>query len=245
MQKFDKILLFYKTTQEYYTMFSEINLKEKRISKGFSQTEIANLLNINRSSYHSWESGRAKPNQKHLTLLSKILDVPVTYFESEYNSYLQLSPDNQVKAEEYVEELLLSQQTSNVTPLFSVQVLSDIQLSAGLGEGFFDEFETETVYSNEEQYGYDIAAWIEGDSMEPVYKSGEVALIRSNGFDYDGAVYALSWKDSVYIKKLYRDEDGFRMVSLNKDYPEKFIPYEDEPSIVGLVVGHFMPVEGV
>ncbi|HEL2325364.1 TPA: helix-turn-helix transcriptional regulator [Streptococcus suis] len=229
-------------------MFSEINLKEKRMSKGFSQTEIANLLNINRSSYNSWESGRAKPNKKNLIALAKILDVPVTYFESEYNivnNYLQLSPDNQIKAEEYVEGLLLSEQTSNVTPLFSVQVLSDVQLSAGLGEGFFDEFETETVYSNEEQYGYDIAAWIEGDSMEPIYKSGEVALIRSNGFDYDGAVYALSWNDSVYIKKLYRDEDGFRMVSLNKDYPEKFIPYEDEPRIVGLVVGHFMPVEGV
>ncbi len=229
-------------------MFSEINLKEKRMSKGFSQTEIANLLNINRSSYNSWESGRAKPNQKNLTALSKILDVPVTYFESEYNivnNYLQLSPENQVKAEEYVEGLLLSEQTTNVTPLFSVQVLSDVQLSAGLGEGFFDEFETETVYSNEEQYGYDIAAWIEGDSMEPIYKSGEVALIRSNGFDYDGAVYALSWNDSVYIKKLYHDEYGFRMVSLNKDYPEKFIPYEDEPRIVGLVVGHFMPVEGV
>ncbi|EGL46903.1 XRE family transcriptional regulator [Streptococcus dysgalactiae] len=229
-------------------MFSGLRLKQRRENQNLSQVEIANILEINRSSYSSWESGRAKPNQKNLTALATLLEVPVTYFESEYNivnNYLQLSPNNQVKAEEYVEELLLSEQTSNVTPLFSVQVLADVQLSAGLGEGFFDEFETETVYSDEEQYGYDIAAWIEGDSMEPVYKSGEVALIRSNGFDYDGAVYALSWKDSVYIKKLYRDEDGFRMVSLNKDYPEKFIPYEDEPRIVGLVVGHFMPVEGV
>ncbi|HEM5489889.1 TPA: helix-turn-helix transcriptional regulator [Streptococcus suis] len=229
-------------------MFSGLRLKQRREIQKLSQVEIANILEINRSSYNSWESGRAKPNQKNLAALADILDVDITYFESEYNivnNYLQLSPDNQVKAEEYVEELLLSQQTSNVTPLFSVQVLSDIQLSAGLGEGFFDEFETETVYSDEEQYGYDIAAWIEGDSMEPVYKSGEVALIRSNGFDYNGAVYALSWNDSVYIKKLYREEDGFRMVSLNKDYPEKFIPYEDEPKIVGLVVGHFMPVEGV
>ncbi|RRN51673.1 XRE family transcriptional regulator [Streptococcus suis] len=229
-------------------MFSGIRLKERRTEKKYSQSKLANLLDINRASYNKWESGKSVPNQKNLTALATILDVPVTYFESEYNivnNYLQLSPENQVKAEEYVEELLLSQQTSNVTPLFSVQVLSDVQLSAGLGEGFFDEFETETVYSDEEQYGYDIAAWIEGDSMEPVYKSGEVALIRSNGFDYDGAVYALSWNDSVYIKKLYRDEDGFRMVSLNKDYPEKFIPYEDEPRIVGLVVGHFMPIEGV
>ncbi|HEM5236848.1 TPA: helix-turn-helix transcriptional regulator [Streptococcus suis] len=229
-------------------MFSGLRLKQRRENQNLSQVEVANQLKINRSSYNSWESGRAKPNKKNLTAIAKILDVPVTYFESEYNivnNYLQLSPDNQLKAEDYVEELLLSQQTSNVISLFSVQVLSDIQLSAGLGEGFFDEFETETVYSDEEQYGYDIAAWIEGDSMEPIYKSGEVALIRSNGFDYDGAVYALSWNDSVYIKKLYRDEYGFRMVSLNKDYPEKFIPYEDEPRIVGLVVGHFMPVEGV
>lgn len=228
-------------------MFSKERLKNRRNEKKLSQSEIASKIGVNRTAFHNWENGKSIPNQKNLIALSKILDVPVTYFESEYNivnNYLQLSPDNQVKAEEYVEELLLSQQTSNVTPLFSVQVLSDVQLSAGIGEGFFDEFETETVYSNEEQYGYDIAAWIEGDSMEPVYKSGEVALIRSNGFDYDGAVYALSWNDSVYIKKLYRDEDGFRMVSLNKDYPEKFIPYEDEPRIVGLVVGHFMPIEG-
>lgn len=229
-------------------MFSKFRLKAKREEFGLSQTSIAIELAISRVAYNHWESGKTVPNQKHLTALSKILDVPVTYFESEYNivnNYLQLSPDNQIKAEEYVEELLLSQQTSNVTPLFSVQVLSDVQLSAGLGEGFFDEFETEIVYSDEEQYGYDIAAWIEGDSMEPVYKSGEVALIRSNGFDYDGFVYALSWNDAVYIKKLYREDDGFRMVSLNKDYPDKFIPYEDEPRIVGLVVGHFMPVEGV
>lgn len=229
-------------------MFSKERLKNRRNEKKLSQSEIASKIGINRTAFHNWENGKSVPNQKNLTALAKILDVPVTYFESEYNivnNYLQLSPSNQVKADEYVEELLLSQQISNVTPLFSVQVLSDIQLSAGLGEGFFDEFETETVYSDEEQYGYDFAAWIEGDSMEPVYKSGEVALIRSNGFDYDGAVYALSWNDSVYIKKLYREEYGFRMVSLNKDYPEKFIPFEDEPRIVGLVVGHFMPVEGV
>ena len=229
-------------------MFSKERLKHRRNEKMLSQSEIASMIGINRTAFHNWENGKSIPNQKNLTALAKILDVPVTYFESEYNivnNYLQLTPENQVRAEEYVEELLLSEQTSNVTPLFSVQVLADVQLTAGLGEGFFDEFETETVYSDEEQYGYDIAAWIEGDSMEPVYKSGEVALIRSNGFDYDGAVYALSWNDSVYIKKLYRDEDGFRMVSLNKDYPEKFIPYEDEPRIVALVVGHFMPVEGV
>ena len=228
-------------------MFSEIRLKERRLAIGLSQVDISNQLEINRSSYSSWESGRAKPNQKNLVALAEILDVDVTYFESEYNivnNFLQLTTANQQKAEEYVEELLQSQQSNKVIQLFPVPVLSDVALSAGLGEALFDEYETEIVYSAVEQYGYDIAAWIEGDSMNPVYKSGEVALIRANGFDYDGAVYALSWNDSVYIKQLYREETGFRMVSLNEDYPDKFIPYEDEPRIVGLVVSHFMPVVG-
>ena len=229
-------------------MFAHNRLKVKRIEKKISQTDISAKIGVSKMAYSLWENGKTKPNQKNLVALAEILEVDTTYFESEYNivnNYLQLTTYNQQKAEVYVEELLQSQQSDKVVHLYSVSVLSDVALSAGLGEGFFDEFETETVYSDEEQYGYDIATWIKGTSMEPIYKSGEVALIRSNGFDYDGAVYALSWNDAVYIKKLYRDEDGFRMVSLNKDYPEKFIPYEDEPRIVGLVVGHFMPVEGV
>ncbi|RKV63160.1 MAG: XRE family transcriptional regulator [Streptococcus sp.] len=241
------MMLFYKTTQEYYIMFSGKRLKQKRIEKGMTQAEIADIIRINRSSYNSWESGRAKPNQKNLSALASILGVSDTYFESEYdimNHYLQLNPMNQQKADTYVEDLLQSQEQKKTIQLFAVKVLSDIALSAGAGEAFFDEQETEIVYSDEEQYGYDVAAWIQGDSMKPVYEDGEIALIRATGFDYDGAVYALSWNESVYIKRLYREENGFRMVSLNKKYPDRFIPFEDEPRIVGLVVGHFMPVIG-
>ena len=229
-------------------MFSGNRLKERRVALGYSQSAMADKLNINRSSYFNWEIGKTRPNQKNLSALARILDVPTTYFESEYkivNTYLQLSSENQNKVDEYAEELLRTQQShDNVIPLFAVEVLSDVSLSAGLGESLFDEYETETVYAEEEQYGYDIAAWIKGDSMEPIYLDGEVALIRASGFDYDGAVYALSWNDSVYIKKLYREENGFRMVSLNDNYPDKWIPYEDNPRIVGLVVSHFMPVIG-
>ena len=147
---------------------------------------------------------------------------------------------NQKKAEHYVEQLLHQQQSQKT--LHPITVLAEVKLSAGLGKGIFDEYETEIVYSPTEQRGYDIAAWIQGDSMSPAYQNGEVALIQANGFDYDGAVYALTWNEAVYIKKLYRDEQGFRMVSLNPNYPEQFIPYEENPQVVGLVVNHFMPV---
>ncbi|MBF7094755.1 helix-turn-helix domain-containing protein [Streptococcus sp. HF-1907] len=230
-------------------MFSHQRLKAQRQALGYNQSQVAKALGISRMSYSYWESGKTKPNQKNLKQLADLFQVQETYFESEYpivTTYLQLSDDNKTKAEQYVDQLLQTQLEAQqkVVQLFAVQVLSDVALSAGRGESLFDEFETETVYSNVEQSGYDLAAWISGDSMEPLYQNGEVALIKANGFDYDGAVYALSWNDSVYIKKLYREKNGFRMVSLNHDYPDRFIPYEDQPQIVGLVVSHFMPVIG-
>ena len=226
-------------------MFSANRLKEIRMQQGYSQSFIAKQLEISRVAYHHWENGKTIPNQKNLIALADIFNVEASYFESEYTivtNYLQLHSNNQKKAEHYVEQLLHQQQSQKT--LYPITVLAEVKLSAGLGKGIFDEYETETVYAEEEQYGYDIAAWITGDSMEPIYLDGEVALIRASGFDYDGAVYALSWNNSVYIKKLYREENGYRMVSLNDSYPDKWIPYEDNPRIVGLVVSHFMPVIG-
>lgn len=231
-------------------MFSANSLKERRLELGLSQVDVSNLLKINRSSYNSWETGRAKPNQKHLAKLATIFDVPETYFESEHKivtNFLQLNEKNQLKAEAYVEKLLTKQQAeeNKVINLIAYNVIKNVALAAGPGYGFDDEYETEVVYSDEQHSGFDIAAWIDGTSMEPKYLDGEVALIRSTGFDYDGAVYALAWEGKTYIKKLYREPEGFRMVSINKKgNPDRFIPYEDDFRIVGKVVGHFMPIVG-
>ena len=39
------------------------------------------------------------------------------------------------------------------------------------------------------------------------------------------------------------EEDGLRLVSINKKYKDKFAPYDDDPRIVGKIVGNFMPLE--
>ena len=44
-------------------------------------------------------------------------------------------------------------------------------------------------------------------------------------------------------KKVYREAEGLRLESINPDYEDLFAPYEDQPSIVGIVVGHFLPIE--
>lgn len=232
-------------------MFSGQRLRDLREKQAKTQADVALVLGINRASYASWELGRAKPNQANLEKLAALFGVEATYFESEYaivHPYLQLNANNKLKAEDYVENLLEAQVAaetkSKVVPLFAVQVLDQVPLSAGFGEAYYDEQSFQTVYTDQE-YSYDFASFIQGDSMEPNYFDGEVALFDDDGFDYDGAVYAISLNGRAYIKRVYREPEGYRIVSFNSDYADMFAGPEDDFRIVGKVIGHFRPVEEV
>lgn len=223
-------------------MFSSSKLKEYRTVQKLSQTAIANVLGVTRATLSAWETGKTVPNKKHLQELAQVLHITTNDLQEEHphlTLYKQLNKTNKKKVDELTHDLLMAQK---VVPLFSVQVLDNVALSAGHGSGFYDEYETREVFTDK-NYLYDVATWIDGHSMEPVYQDGEVALIREGGFDYEGAVYAVAWNEQLYIKKVYLEKNGFRLVSVNKDYPDKFAPAEDEPRIVGKIVGNFMPIE--
>lgn len=206
-------------------MFSGEKLKKIRQEKGYSQADLAKLLQLSRASYFNWENGKTKPNQKNLKQLSQIFKVDPTYFLSEHdivNIFLKLNPDNQVKLENYAEELLKEQEIIKPLPkLYAYKVFE--KLSAGTGYSYFGDGNYDTVFYDE-QLDYDFASWVFGDSMEPTYLNGEVVLIKQTGFDYDGAIYAVDWDGQTYIKKVYREEEGLCLVSLNNHYADKFVP---------------------
>ena len=139
-------------------------------------------------------------------------------------------------------EQLLKEQSLEVReePLYEYRIYE--KLSAGTGTAIYEDHSYELVYFDKD-LNHDIASWIYGDSMEPKYKDGQVALIKETGFDYDGAIYAVVWDGQTYIKRVYREEDGLRLVSLNDKYSDKFAPYDEEPRIIGKIVGNFTPVE--
>ncbi|KXT87206.1 putative repressor protein [Streptococcus parasanguinis] len=116
------------------------------------------------------------------------------------------------------------------------------KMSAGIGALVYDDRDYDTVYFDEE-LAHDFASWVSGDSMEPKYENGSVALIRETGFDYDGAVYAVVCNNQTYIKRVYHEENGLRLVSINPKYEDIFISYDEDPRVVGIIVGNFMPLK--
>ena len=228
-------------------MYQPEKLKARRKELKLTQKEIAEQLGISFQAYSAWERGIKEPSKEKVAQLENILKVPKGYFTQIeiVRLYHSLSKQGQEKVVLYARNLSQEEQVQKVTAmperLYEYRVYE--RMSAGIGASVYDDQNFDTVYFNEE-LAHDFASWVSGDSMEPKYQNGSVALIRETGFDYDGAVYAVVCNNQTYIKRVYREENGLRLVSINPTYQDIFISYEEDPRIVGIIVGNFVPMEG-
>ena len=228
-------------------MYQPEKLKARRKELKLTQKEIAEQLGISFQAYSAWERGVKEPSKEKVFQVENILKVPKGYFTQIeiVRLYHSLSKQGQEKVVLYARNLSQEEKAQKVTAmperLYEYRVYE--RMSAGIGASVYDDQNFDTVYFNEE-LAHDFASWVSGDSMEPKYQNGSVALIRETGFDYDGAVYAVVCNNQTYIKRVYREENGLRLVSINPKYKDIFISYEEDPRIVGIIVGNFVPMEG-
>ena len=211
-------------------MYQPEKLKTRRKELKMTQKDIADQLGISYQAYSAWERGVKEPSKEKVNRLEQLLKVPKGYFtEIEIvRLYNTLSNKGKNQVVEYARDLLQKEKTQQVISvsekLYKYHVYE--KMSAGIGASVYDDQNYDTVYFNKE-LAHDFASWVYGDSMEPKYHDGSVALIRETGFDYDGAVYAVVWNFQTFIKKVYREKEGLRLVSINKAYKDIYIPYDE------------------
>lgn len=236
-------------------------IKYLRKSAKMTQNDLAKILGTTKQTISRYEKGERKANQDILFTLCDVFNVSIDDFfppistkeapETSQNdrdelleelttNYTKLDKQRKNKLVDTSNKLVEEMTASVEEELFEYHVYE--KLSAGIGTAYFEDRNYDTVYFDEE-IDHDLASWVYGDSMEPDYLNGSVALIKGTGFDYDGAIYAVDWDGQSYIKKVYKEKDGFRLVSLNKKYADKFAPYDEEPRIIGKIVGNFIPME--
>lgn len=227
-------------------MYQPEKLKARRKELKLTQKDIANKLGISYQAYSAWERGVKEPSRAKVQQLEQILNVPKGYFtEVEIvRLYNALSDESKDQALSYVKKLVEKEQCKNVISisekLYEYHVYE--KMSAGIGTSVYNDQNYDVVYFDKD-LPHDFASWISGESMEPKYQNGSVALIRETGFDYDGAVYAVVCNNQTFIKRVHREEHGLRLVSLNPKYEDIFLSYDEGPRIVGIIVGNFIPLK--
>ena len=227
-------------------------LKEARKSAKLSQDALAKKIGRTKSTISRWESGERNPKMFEMVELENALGISaetLMYGTSEIKTTTlseinrvssELHPHRQEKVLDFAQAELTDQNKENTIKLFPYNVQE--KLSAGTGYDYDGNGSYDVAYSDKE-IDYDFASWVFGDSMLPDYPNGDVALIKVCPFDYDGDVYAVDWDGQSYIKKVYKEEDGLRLVSTNEKYADKFAAFTEEPRIIGKVVGSFTPIQ--
>ena len=226
-------------------MFSGQRLKALRKEKKMSQEKLGSQLNISKVAVSNWENGKSFPTMENLNELAKVLDVETHYFEEHsevIRIYSQLNNVNKNKVVVYSSELLEEQEKSDnkVVDLFSYKTYEG--LSAGTGYSYFGDGDYTLTYSTE-NIPHDFASWVVGDSMEPDLHDGDVVLIKQSTNIEDGQIYAVEFNNQTYVKKVYLHKTYLLLVSINKKYDDIYAPYEENPRIIGKIVGNFTPVK--
>lgn len=221
-----------------------LNVKDFSIEMGFKYTTVLD-----------WVNAKTYPRIDKIELMARYFNVDKSDLVEEYDPikekqsttkqilddvFGKLESRRQEKVLDFAQAELTDQNKENTIKLFPYNVQE--KLSAGTGYDYDGNGSYDVAYSDKE-IDYDFASWVFGDSMLPDYPNGDVALIKVCPFDYDGDVYAVDWDGQSYIKKVYKEEDGLRLVSTNEKYADKFAAFTEEPRIIGKVVGSFTPIE--
>lgn len=225
------------------------NLKYLRKKHGLEQMDLAEKLGRKSASTISeWEKGKYTPKLSTLNEISKIFNVEIddlmnidlSLQTSKVNNdittiYNKLNSDRQQKVIKFA-ETQLEEQNSNIVDLREYKdVYIQSKLSAGTGIVDLDQQHQELIsYKGYVPKDYDLAFEVCGDSMEPLFKSGEVIFVKADKEVRNGQIGVVVINDNAYVKKMYVEDNKLRLVSLNKKYDD--IIADENIQIVGRAI---------
>ncbi|MCD3373120.1 XRE family transcriptional regulator [Streptococcus equi] len=177
-------------------------IKELRKSHKMTLEELAdnlnkkypNTINFNKGKISKWENNKEEPRLSSVKILADFFNVSLDYFNDEEKEqpqilsiYNQLEQPRQEKVLDFAKEQL-EEQKHEQNNLFEVTGISYAAAASGLGRGFdVDDYDTYTVYTDEEPPRYDYAIGVRGDSMLPTYEAGDMLYLVDKGMsNYSG-----------------------------------------------------------
>ncbi|CZQ71728.1 putative phage repressor protein [Staphylococcus aureus] len=230
-------------------------LKQIMSERKISQSELSRRTGIGRNSISDYLNGKYEAKQDKVFELAKALNVNEAWlmgFDISKNRkienndittvYNQLTPPRQNNVLKYATNQLEEQNndSDNLVDFNSyIQEKSEVDIygcaSAGIGERLYNE-----PISKEFVRGYvpahDIALKVNGDSMEPLFKNGQIIFIEKSHTIKDGQIGVFIINGDAYVKKVYVEDNRLTLVSLNKKYKDLHFYDNESVRLVGKVI---------
>lgn len=211
------------------------NMKIIRKRAGYTQEEVADLLNVTKSSISHWESGKVSPSNDKLYALSKLYGVPMESLMSVNSETLTFGKQIKIEPELVAEDEVL------------IPVVASLRCGFGRsGEAIYKE-EKPVPKSYVKRWGKDIVYYeAVGESMMPVIVPGDLLITVPGNAWEDGWIVVVDVNDSDTIKRIYRaDDGGINLVPENmRRFQTMHLTPEDMKTYNVAVLGHVVKAIG-
>lgn len=229
-------------------------LKELRQQHNVTAKAVAEAVGILPDTYRSYETGRREPNLKTLVLIADYFHVSTDYLlgrAPQLDPMKLLIAQGDTSPEALVKQFASLPEEGQALMLAVVRALKETheiryakkkprtvwikqhQNKAAAGFGYLlendDEWYDVEVIDNPKVGEADFAVEIDGDSMEPDYHNGDLALIKIDPDVPVGEVGLFVLDGMGYIKERGKK----KLISRNPEYPD----IEGEARCIGLVIG--------
>jgi phage repressor protein C with HTH and peptisase S24 domain len=185
-----------------------------------SMSDLSRLTNIRYEMIRRYAMGSAMPRAKKLLSLAEALGVTPEWLQFGCKSDLETLPSSS-NSDIFEEDTNISNH---------IEILRyDVDLSTKEENSFWivrENSDDPIVFSHgwfkRHQYNPDLlkGMYVRGDSMEPELHNGDTVIINTDDTEIlDGEIYAIIFKNKLYIKELRQSEDGILIISKNSEYP--------------------------
>ena len=201
-------------------------LKELRTSRNLSLQELADIVNMSKSSVYMWETGEREPG---LEILEAIAD----YFNVDYDYLIGKSDIPNRALSFYNEEQNLFNTYDNILPITTkrIPLLGEI----ACGEPIFANEEHEYSVEASADIQADFALKAKGDSMiNARINDGDIVFIRRQSDVDNGEIAAVIIDDDVTLKRVYKNVAGVTLVAENPKY-EPFVFTEKDGVTINIL----------
>lgn len=239
------------------------NIKKLRKNHGYTQKDLANILQVKPTAISAWESGRNKPLMDKVTIMATLFDVSTSDIVGDTfnknNSILslinetssQLNPPRQQKvynfAKHELEEQQESERRNKIQSLQKYREMkeqkeefADIEwygcASAGTGEFMFDNKEVISLPKKQIPLEADFCLTVNGDSMEPLIHHHDYIFVSKQDTLFNGNIGVVIVDGEAFIKKVFFENDKARLQSFNKKYKDIIVDDSNDFRIIGKVV---------
>lgn len=228
-------------------------IKKYREQAGYNQTELAQILAVNKNTVYNWECNKFTPDANMIRRLCTMFHMPIQELFNVYDSQEALSQDEKRLLSQFqamsanlqaialetltamVDTEIRQHETELKNSFFPISI-QNTAAAAGSGCDFIDDPELRYCFVrvNGRSQRADTIVRVSGRSMEPVYYDGDLLYVEiaESGCERDDLV--CSTADGVVVKRV--DSKG-KLYSVNPDIPFGKKYEDDHVRVMGKVIG--------